>query len=267
MAVDRYFAEIANELKRKSDRVKEGFSTHALSAGQNREDLVGNFLREYLPKSFGIDTGLILSCEGEFSKQADLVIVDQLHNAPLFPSSTNKLWLVESVYALIEVKTDLTPSNLQDSLEKCVKFKRLKRNFQEVPQLPRISESLFVLWAFNGPSNQTIKENITNAIKEMNIDEQPDFIIIPDQLLVTAGSYRRIVKFGMQGSQYQNEILQKYPGKTYTDLFEPYEFLFLNENSLFTWLIWITSWLKGAGIRSALLEAYVDISKVYGEKL
>ena len=44
MTIKKYLGDIALELKRQSERLKIGFSTHALSAGENREDIVGNFL-------------------------------------------------------------------------------------------------------------------------------------------------------------------------------------------------------------------------------
>jgi hypothetical protein len=201
LTVDQYFTEIAEELKRQSDGIRSSFSTHALSAGENREDLVADFLRNYLPRAFGIDTGLILSSEGQFSNQADLVIVDQFYNAPLYPNHSNKIWLVESVYAMIEVKTTLNPDTIRDSISKCIRFKRLKRNFQALPDKQKITESLFVLWAFNGPSNQTIKQNITDVLKNVEVDDHPDFILIPNRTLITAV---RIVGWQSLGCQEVN---------------------------------------------------------------
>ena len=122
-------------------------------------------MKEYLPKAFSIGTGLILSSEGEFSNQADLLIADQLNNAPLYPESNNKLWLVESIYSLIEVKTNLEPLNIKDAIKKCVKFKRLKRVFQNVPSQPRITDSLFILWAFNGPDLNIEKKTLAIFIR------------------------------------------------------------------------------------------------------
>lgn len=265
MSVQDYFFDISQELIRKSNRVKTGFSTHHLSAGENREDILANFLSNHLPGKFGVDTGLILSSDGEFSNQADLVIVDNDNNSPLYPNSTNKLWLVESIYALIEVKTNLTPDNLKDAFEKCKKFKKLKREFQTVPSLPKVSESLFILWSFNGPSSKTIKKNILKLLKDIPVDEQPDFIIIPDKILISAGGFRRISKFGMPGSPHRKQIHDKYPDKNYLDLFESVAFMELNENSLFSWLIWLTSWLKSAGVRSAPLESYLNKSEIIGK--
>jgi hypothetical protein len=193
MTVHEYFADIAAELSRRSARIRLGFSTHRLSAGENREGIVANFLRDYLPQAFGIDTGLILSTSGDFSNQADVVVVDQTYNAPLYPSEPNKLWLIASVYALIEVKTTLTPNDIQDAIQKCQRFKTLPRKFDLLPEPPRLTDSLFVLWAFNGPKPETVKTNLLNALRDIPISEQPDFIIIPDSMVITAGRYRQLV--------------------------------------------------------------------------
>src|SRR5215213_57356 len=123
MALHDYFADITEEIKRRSDRVRLGFSTHRPSAGDLRENIVAEFLRDYLPKAFGVDTGLILAKTGEFSNQADIMVVDHIYNAPLYPTESKHLWLVESVYAMFEVKTSLSPGELSDSLAKCKRFK------------------------------------------------------------------------------------------------------------------------------------------------
>ena len=81
------------------------------------------FLKDSLPKRFGVRTGLIISPEEKLSKQADFVIVDKQNNAPIYPEMDKKLWPIESVYALIKVKTHL------NSVKKGQKSKRLKRRF------------------------------------------------------------------------------------------------------------------------------------------
>ena len=97
MSLHKYFSQVADELKRKSDKVRTGFSEHRPSAGDNREAIVADFLREHLPKAFGVSTGMVLSKSGEYSAQADVLIVDQLWNSPLYPTSPETIWLVEAV--------------------------------------------------------------------------------------------------------------------------------------------------------------------------
>lgn len=267
MTVGQYFCEIARELHQRSDAIRLGFSTHPLSAGENRESLVADFLRNYLPKVFGIDTGIILSTSGEFSTQADLVIVDQDYNAPLYPTQANKVWLVESVYALIEVKTYLRPSDIADAFEKGRRFKTLPREFDTVPVLPKIRDSLFVLWAFESPSPDTVKRNIESALMSYPRDEQPDFIIVPNKMLVSSGCYRMLSKIGQSDSSQRRLFTRSNPNKTYEEVYGIADFMILGEYSLLTWLIWTTSWLKGAGHRSAPLASYLQKTKCYGYQL
>lgn len=267
MSVHEYFAQIADEMKGRSDRVRLGFSTHRLTAGENREGIVADFLREYLPKAFGVDTGLILSKSGEFSNQADIVVVDQAYNAPLFPSSTKHLWLIESVYTLIEVKTTLSPSDISDAIQKCRRFKTLTRDFATVPASPQIPDSLFVLWAFESPSPETAKENILSALKDVPHSEQPDFIVVPDLILVSGGSYRELSKLGLPNSPHRMQVMAEFGGNLDLALGEPIEVLHLKQHSLLAWLIWFTSWLNAAGHRSAPLASYLAEGQVFGDKI
>jgi len=137
MSIHEYFADIAEELNRQSNSIRKRFASHRPSAGRNREKLVADFLRAYLPKAYGIDTGLILASTGEFSNQADIVIFDATYGAPLFPDASEKLWLIESVYAMIEVKTDLsqrrskTPSRSVENSRIFLAISILTRRFQK----------------------------------------------------------------------------------------------------------------------------------------
>ena len=112
-----------------------------------------------------------------------------------------------------------------------------------------------------------MKENISNFYKDLPVGEQPDFIIIPDSVLITSGSFRRLSQFGMPGSVFQQEVLKKYPGKSYLEIFKPFDCLVLKDNSLVCFLTWLISCLKGAGARSTPLELYLEAGKIFGHRL
>ncbi|MFD2133768.1 DUF6602 domain-containing protein [Pseudogracilibacillus auburnensis] len=264
MVLDDYYSYLSRNLKQKSDHVRTAFRTHNPSVGENREVIVQEFLKEHLPFAFGVDTGLILSEDGEFSNQADLVVYDQLYNSALYPTMLNKLFLVESVYAMIEVKTHINRETIKDAIEKCVRFKKLKRSFSGVPSYPKINDSLFILWGFEGTSNESIKKNILEEVDKLSIEIQPDFIIIPDRILISMGSYRKLSKYGMEGSPHREAINQQFPDKKYEELFSPYLFSDLGQNSLLNFIVWLSSWLHGAGTRSVPLQSYLEIDKEYG---
>lgn len=174
--------DIAEDMRHKSDAIRRDFARHRPSAGSNREDLVEQFLIEHLPNRFGVSTGLIISYDGKFSNQADLVVVDNQNNAPLYPQSRNKLWPVESVYALIEVKTQLNQGELDDCIKKGQRFKSLKREFCDTGNTTRIKSSLFVIWAFSSSEPLTLKQTLLKALSDVPRDERPDLLVVPNRL-------------------------------------------------------------------------------------
>jgi hypothetical protein len=67
-----------------------------------------------------------------------------------------QLWPIEAVYALVEVKTNLSITDLQDAVAKGRAFKKLARSPIKVKDRKQsIDESLFVIWAFDAPSTET----------------------------------------------------------------------------------------------------------------
>lgn len=267
MSILKYFGSLVDDLTRKSETAKDMFSTHKPSVGDQREESVMKLLRDHLPKRYGVSTGLITSEEEEFSNQSDLIITDIMNNAPLFNNSTNKIWLAESVYAVIEIKTQLTPSTIKDCLKKCRRFKKMKRNFFTGQVNQRILDSLFIIWSFEAPSTQTFFNNYKSLIDDIPIDEQPDFVICPNQFLVTGGSYKKLVENNKTVRNFQTQY--QYMDNSINQYFnqQSVECLELKENSLFTLIAWLTAWLQASGDRTALLGQYVANQKNIGVRI
>ena len=249
--IDGYFQSIAEQLHLQSKQIQA--IPHNLTAGENQEEIVSKLLRDYLPAFVEVDTGIILSSSGEFSNQADIIIADRLNNLSLYPHLTKKVWLVESVYGMIEVKTTLTRKELKDSINKSKRFKQLKRKFNP-QQSPKNKESLFILWAFNSSKEiaKTIKE-VYN--KEKDKKSLPDIIIISGSYIVRGGQYYITSEIGQEGSECRKGKLQEEVDKVCEKGFEIWEIE--NNNALLIVLIWITSWLQCAGSRKVDLNAYL----------
>lgn len=251
-----YFSDVSAELNRRSNEIRSWFATHRPSAGQSREDLVSKFLNDYLPDAFEISSGLILSSNGEFSSQADVIISDKISNRPLFRHTSVPIWLVESVYALLEIKTSLKPDDLQDAISKCRRFKELERHFGDSFGRQSIVESMFILWAFEAPSNQTAKSNILTAIHGIAFDNLPDFIIVPGRFVFVTGQYRRLAEIGQPDSPYWREKV-RISGSEEAAIKYPYLMYDLGDDSILVLLYWVTSWLMGAGSRRADILKYL----------
>lgn len=268
MALLKYFSALVEELNRKSDNVRQMFSSHKPTAGDHRESSVAKLLTDHLPKRYEISSGLILSSEGEYSNQSDVIISDTLNNAPLFDHENNKIWLVESVYSVIEVKTKLTPTTLKDSIDKCQKFKKMNRKYFADHVNQRITDSLFVVWGFESAKTETFYNNYKELIKDIPIEEQPDFVLCPSQFLVTGGSYRKLNTQGQPGSPLNTtrntdglNVMEKFLATQTTECLE------LNDNSLIAFISWLSTWLQAAGDRTTMLGQYVANEKNIGRRV
>ena len=260
-----YFSSLSDEIKQKSGLIAKSFSSHHLSSGQNKEKLVSELLKDYLPTRYCVDTGLIYDSNGNISRETDLLIADGLNNAPLFRESEKHLWFVEAVFAALEIKSKLTPSEFDNCLDKCRQFKRMERKFDELVQ-PRIKESLFIIWAFDIDSNETIKNNISTKISEIPEEERPDCIVVPGRLYIKMGQYRNLTEYGQEGSQsfLSNGHLKKqqdFENGIYMTFWD------LGDNSVLVFLLYLLNWLKGAGQRAARLINYLPPNMQFGKEI
>ncbi len=257
-----YFSSVSEEMLRQHDNIRRDFAPHKPSAGQNRERRLADFLRGHLPNSFGVDTGLIVSHDGEFSNEADLVIYDRAWNAQLYPELNKKIWLVECIHSLIEVKTQLNRRDIQDGIEKCRRFKMLPRKFGDSP-VPRITDSIFTLWAFEAPDPLTVKKNLYSTLMNVPDNQSPDFIIVPGKFIVTGGGYRILSELGRPGSPFAQTVTPEQRIKIGEKRITFYHI----QDSLFVWLFFMISWLRHAGNRTPDLMSYLPKDRIWGREM
>jgi len=83
--------------------------SHPLLKGRFREAFIEEILLPYLPSSFRISTGKIFDSTGNQSDECDILIIDPTRIPPILQTSSKLgLFPVESVLAVIEVKSKLT---------------------------------------------------------------------------------------------------------------------------------------------------------------
>jgi len=261
-----YITETAKEMRHRSKAIRRDFAMHRGAAGENREDLVVRFLADHLPKRFGVRRGFAISLDDGVSRQADVLVVDHVNNAPIHPTASHELWPVEAVYALVEVKTELSPSYLKDAVKKCRRFKQLNRRFVGVRD-QRIEESLFVIWSFDGAGAETIKENLVEAVRDVPVVERPDLVVDLNGLVATSGSYLTISKLGQPDSGHRRKLQAKHGGDLSALLVDPVHALDAGANSLLVWYVWFDSWLRRAGARRCDPVAYLPPEQHFGRRL
>jgi hypothetical protein len=91
---------------------------HNLEKGLGNEESLRQLLRTFLPRKFGVAKGKIANPEGNLSRQLDIIIYDALGCPSLFvDENQNQILPIEGVYGVIEVKTTLDSTSLDDAFQ------------------------------------------------------------------------------------------------------------------------------------------------------
>jgi hypothetical protein len=114
--LDHYFLSVYNKLEADAVLFNRKLP-HAGLAGSENEIALSTLIRDFLPSRFGVETsGIIIDRYGNESRQSDIIIYDNWS----FPTYFRKVFPVELVYGVIEVKTNLTSAeatNARDNLK------------------------------------------------------------------------------------------------------------------------------------------------------
>jgi hypothetical protein len=102
-------------------------SSIAFDRGLPREKAVREFFAKRLPGRYAVGEGLVVDRDGGQSEQCDLIIYDRETTPALSTEQAMSIWLFESVYAVGQVKSTLTESELKSAVANIAAFKRLSR--------------------------------------------------------------------------------------------------------------------------------------------
>ena len=131
----QYYKGLTDRMLSEIDSVSKEIE-HAGEQGRNNEAVIRQFLSNHLPQKYTVSTGKVVSANGQLSQQVDVIIHDRTHTPGLKLGKEWSIVPVESVRAVISVKTTLNRSSLRDSLA----------NIESVRALPRDA----VLWHSSG---------------------------------------------------------------------------------------------------------------------
>jgi hypothetical protein len=253
MNLPDYMRNISQDLLEQSMRIARDID-HAVTAGEAREEAIGKVLGDFLPEAFGVARGFIFSSDGERSNQTDLIIYDRLWSRPFYGQNNSKFFAVESVYATIEVKTNLRRDDISDACQKASRFKKLKRDWTNSGKIPPVKDSLSILWAFDAPSTSTAVDNLDAEFLKWPNLEQPDFVIVPGRFLSYAGVWRMLTA----NTHEYHTNRAAYEGQTfgYTNNQPNLLTLEAGDYSLVLYLFMLISFLHQAGPRSSNLINY-----------
>lgn len=158
MDLTKVFDGIANQMLLDFEQIQSQVK-HAGERGSEREASLMAFLSTYLPSKYSVSNGEIVDTQGLTSKQCDLIIYDS-QNCPLLLAGRDyRVFPVEPVLAVIEVKSVLSTEELRDACEKIRSIKDLER---ENGQLAGI------VFAYSSTWKQDPMGSIATHLKEIN---------------------------------------------------------------------------------------------------
>lgn len=100
---------------------------HNLENGLGNERVIRDLLESFLPRQYGIAKGKVISPSGAMSKHLDLIVYDALRCPCLFTDeNANQILPIEGVYAVIEIKSTLTATLLEDAFHNLASVEALQ---------------------------------------------------------------------------------------------------------------------------------------------
>lgn len=89
---------------------------HSYQQGYFYEELLRLFLQKFFPPSIGVARGFIVDSDDNISNELDIIIFDK-NKTPVFYSAGDlRIIPIETVYAVIEVKTKITSSIIKKQI-------------------------------------------------------------------------------------------------------------------------------------------------------
>jgi hypothetical protein len=184
--------------KRMRDDLVERLIPHPAELGTDREEIIRQFLRAYLPKRFDVSSGFAFDSAGKVSKQLDIVISNSLI-CPRFETAGGKRFFpCESVVAVGQVKSSLTTSTgVEKALANLESAKALDRSANGMAIDDASGETIdpscnhldqiftFVFVTGRALAGQTVAEQLIDVVHRKPPHVWPNVIFAMDKYLVT----------------------------------------------------------------------------------
>lgn len=164
-----------------------GAGMSGASRGTERQAFIDHFLSQVLPTPFRFGTGDATDETGQRSGQLDVVVETPLMPSLPLPSGTARLYLAESIAAVIEVKSNVA-DQWTEVLSTMAKLSPLRRKFKSVMSVGARPSEHIPLFAVGYTGWKTL-DTVRSKIVESGID---GILVIDPGLFVAAG--------GMTGS-------------------------------------------------------------------
>lgn len=174
--------------------------THQGEKGRNNEHVLRKFLENNLPQRLTVSTGKVIAAGGQESEQIDLIIHDRLNTPALIDAHAWSLVPIESVYAVISVKTTINKHELEHALSSLQSVRNLPRtaalinqgnNIYSVDEKDVLRPRAFV-FAFKSSwkTANSAEKSFCNVISNIDDSLRPNGISILNQCFIIRKAFR-----------------------------------------------------------------------------
>lgn len=263
--MDSYFKVISDSIQAQSKLIAEFFRTHPGENGRNKEAVLLNFFKNYLPKRYSLSTGFIASSDSSLSNQNDIIIYDSFWSAPLFPEIASQVFPIESVYAVIEVKSLLNKNELHSTVEKATKVKNMTMKGIKRSDSTGIEKPCYCLFAYDSTDLVELKQYLCDLYQDVELDKRMDFILVLNKGLIYTGSYYGIVKYGEPNSLYRLGLGPEDLAALKETNPSEIGGMMLKENTLYVYYMFLMSYLSFSGHKIVNWLDYLKKDKDWGD--
>jgi hypothetical protein len=95
--------------------------------GASAEGTLRAFLRDYLPRSLDMSSGVLVDAEENVSRQLDVIVSDAAKTPVFFRSGEDRVIPVECSYAVIEVESNPSAKELEGAFKNMLSVRALTK--------------------------------------------------------------------------------------------------------------------------------------------
>jgi hypothetical protein len=145
---------------------------HPTTKGDVTEFEWTEMLSTYLPKRYCAERGFVIDAKGNLSEQIDIVIFDRQYSPFILRQNGVTYIPAESVYAVIEVKQNLSHKNNLYAQKKALSVRKLKRTSASIPHAggvypPKIPAKILAgIVALDGIISESEQKRLSNTTPE-----------------------------------------------------------------------------------------------------
>lgn len=184
LTISQLFADAAKKLVSDFAYIRSS-NPHAGDRGEEAEEVVKTFLNNHIPQRFKAVSGVVIDQDNSLSKQTDVIVYDALSSPVFRYGEKTQILPVDTVAAVMEVKSRLTKDELKDGYQKIASVKALKKTpLTRVDKLPTGSEmagagTFGIVFGFDSDASlETLAENAKELNCSYSSELWPDIIVV-----------------------------------------------------------------------------------------